>query len=226
MNRHLVRVVLTVGFLALPLVTRAQDATLTGTITDTTGGVLPGVTITAIHEESGNTFVGVTDGSGVFRLPVRIGLYRVTGRTDGLYNCRRTGLQVQVGQLVTLSFQMAPSTVQETVTVTGEAPLIEVNTSTAAANIDQRQMQELPLNGRNWLDLTLLAPGSRANTAARRRSRARRWRSRSTWMASRSPTAWPARASDSRASAAIRSLNSSSSRTASTPHRAARWAWW
>src|SRR5262249_58699704 len=49
-------------------------------------------------------------------------------------------------------------------TVTGEAPLINTTMSTAAANIDQRQMQELPLNGRNWLDLTLLAPGSRANT--------------------------------------------------------------
>jgi hypothetical protein len=163
MNRHLVRIVLTAGFLALPLVTHAQDATLTGAITDTTGGVLPGVTITAFHEESGNTFVGVTDGSGVFRLPVRIGLYRVTAELPGFTTVARTGLQVQVGQLVTLMLQMSPSSVQETVTVTGEAPLIEVTQSTAAANIDQRQMQELPLNGRNWLDLTLLAPGSRAN---------------------------------------------------------------
>ena len=63
-----------------------------------------------------------------------------------------------------MTLQMAPSTVQETVTVTGEAPLIDVTTSDGLANIDQRQMQELPLNGRNWLDLTLLAPGSRANT--------------------------------------------------------------
>ena len=71
---------------------------------------------------------------------------------------------MQVGQLATMTLQMAPSSVQETVTVTGEAPLINITTSTATANIDQRQMQELPLNGRNWLDLTLLAPGSRANT--------------------------------------------------------------
>ena len=164
MNRHLIRVALTAGFLALPLVTHAQEATLTGTITDTTGAVLPGVTITAIHEEAGNTFVGVTDVSGVFRLPVRVGPYRLTAELPGFATVSRTGLQVLVGQLVTLMLQMAPSTVQETVTVTGEAPLIEVTQSTAAANIDQRQMQELPLNGRNWLDLTLLAPGSRANS--------------------------------------------------------------
>ena len=170
MNRHglpviVLQVLATVTLLLLPLAAQAQEATLTGTITDTTGAVLPGVTITAFHEDSGNTFVGVTDGSGVFRLPVRIGPYRLSAELTGFTTVTRTGLQMQVGQLVTLTLQMAPSTVQETVTVTGEAPLIEVTTSTAAANIDQRQMQELPLNGRNWLDLTLLAPGSRANTA-------------------------------------------------------------
>ena len=80
---------------------------------------------------------------------------------------RARGLQMQVGQQATVNLQMAPSNLQETVTVTGEAPLIDLTTSTAAANIDQRQMQELPLNGRNWLDLTLLAPGSRANAGWR-----------------------------------------------------------
>ena len=158
------RVLATATLLLLPFAAHAQEATLTGTITDTTGGVLPGVTITAFHEESGNTFVGVTDTAGVFRLPVRIGPYRVTAELQGFATVTRTGLQMQVGQLVELTLQMAPSTVQETVTVTGEAPLIEVTTSAASTNIDQRQMQELPLNGRNWLDLTLLAPGSRANT--------------------------------------------------------------
>ena len=59
--------------LALPLPALAQEATLSGTVTDTTGGVLPGVTITATHEASGNTFTAVTDGAGAFRCPVRIG---------------------------------------------------------------------------------------------------------------------------------------------------------
>ncbi len=168
MNRRvlgvIVQVCATAIVLALPIAAHAQDATLTGTITDATGAVLPGVTVTAIHEEAGNTFVVVTDGSGVFRLPVRIGPYRVTAELQGFATVTRTGLQMLVGQLVNLMLQMAPSTIQETVTVTGEAPLVDVTSSTASVNIDQRQMQELPLNGRNWLDLTLLAPGSRANT--------------------------------------------------------------
>src|SRR5262245_14048576 len=152
-----------VGMLVLPVTGYAQDATLNGTVTDSTGGVLPGVTITATNEETGNTFVATTDGSGEFRVPVRIGVYRLTAELQGFTTVTRTGVQIQVGQLATMTLQMSPSSVQETVTVTGEAPLINITTSTATANIDQRQMQELPLNGRNWLDLTLLAPGSRPN---------------------------------------------------------------
>jgi len=164
MKRQILWVLVTAILLALPLSVYAQEATVTGTITDSTGGVLPGVTVTAINDESGNTFVAVTDTAGTFRLPLRIGLYRITAELTGFATVARTGLQMQVGQQTTVDLRMAPSNLQETVTVTGEAPLINTTSSTAAANIDQRQMQELPLNGRNWLDLTLLAPGSRANT--------------------------------------------------------------
>ena len=84
-----------------------------------------------------------------------------------------------------MTLQMSPSSVQETVTVTGEAPLINITTSTATANIDQRQMQELPLNGRNWLDLTLLAREVARTREVKRRFPARRPRSRSIWTVSR-----------------------------------------
>ena len=66
--------VLVGAFLILPVAAYAQDATLNGTVTDSTGGVLPGVTITATNDETGNTFVAITDGSGEFRVPVRIGV--------------------------------------------------------------------------------------------------------------------------------------------------------
>ena len=62
-----------IALLALPVVAHAQEATLTGTVTDTTGGVLPGVTVTAVHEASGISFEAVTDERGVFRMPARIG---------------------------------------------------------------------------------------------------------------------------------------------------------
>ena len=141
----------------------AQEATLSGTLTDSTGGVLPGVTVTALNEASGNTFVAVTDERGSFRLPVRIGNYRVTVELAGFTTINRSGLELLVGQTVVANFQMALATVAETVVVTGESPLVNTTTSTVGSNIDPRQMQELPLNGRNWMDLTLLAPGARRN---------------------------------------------------------------
>jgi len=68
---------------------------------------------------------------------------------------------VLVGQTVTVSLQMAPGGVEETVTVTGETPLVNTTSSTLAGNVDPRQVAELPVAGRNFMALTLLAPGSR-----------------------------------------------------------------
>ena len=62
--------------IALPQIAVAQEAVLSGTVTDSTGGVLPGVTVTAVHTATGNSFLAVTDERGGFRTPVRIGQYR------------------------------------------------------------------------------------------------------------------------------------------------------
>ena len=140
----------------------AQEANFHGTVTDATGGVLPGVTITAVHAASGNTFTTVTDERGEFRLPVRVGGYTITAELSGFTTVNQS-VQILVGQTAEVDVQMKPSSVQETVTVTGEAPLVDTTTSTVGANIDPRQVQELPINGRNWMDLTLLAPGARRN---------------------------------------------------------------
>ena len=69
------RLIVLGAILTLPLTAHAQEATLSGTATDTTGGALPGVTITATHEASGNTFTAVTDARGEYRMPLRVGIY-------------------------------------------------------------------------------------------------------------------------------------------------------
>lgn len=164
MTRRGVRLLIVIGAIcALPALVDAQEATVSGTVTDATGGVLPGVTVTALHEASGNTFVAVTDERGVYRIPVRVGVYRITSQLAGFATVSQTGLELLVGQQALVNMQMAPSAVQESVTVTGEAPLVDMTTSTRGGNIDPRQMEQLPLNGRNWMDLALLAPGSRRN---------------------------------------------------------------
>ena len=144
----------------------AQEAVLTGTVADSTGGVLPGVTVTATHQATGNRFVAVTDERGVYRIPGRVGAYELVAELSGFSTVMRAGIQLLVGQTLTVSLQMAPSTLTETVTVSAEAPLISVSTSSLGGNINPEQVQELPVQGRNWLQLAVLAPGSRMNPAA------------------------------------------------------------
>src|SRR5438552_18530801 len=80
------RCLLALAILFLPVPGFAQEATVTGTIVDQTGGVLPGVTVTAVHETTGNTFVAVTDERGIYRVPVRVGTYRMVMAGPGLAN--------------------------------------------------------------------------------------------------------------------------------------------
>jgi hypothetical protein len=159
----ILRYVLALAVLALPAGAFAQEATVTGTITDTTGGVLPGVTVTAVHGTTGFTLEAVTDERGAFRMPARIGTYRVTAIVPGFTNATRAAVAVSVGQTVTVNLQMSPGGLTESVTVTGEAPLIDVTTSSLGSNISQAQMEELPINGRNWQDLAMLAVGNKVN---------------------------------------------------------------
>lgn len=154
------RFLLVCAVLALPGVGYAQEAVLTGTVTDSTGAVLPGVTVTAVLEATGNTFEAVTDGRGTYTIPVRVGAYRIKAVLQGFGPVARTGVQLLVGQTVTVNLQMAPGAVTETVTVSGEAPLINTTTSSLGGNIDSRQVAEMPVAARNWMALTMLAPGS------------------------------------------------------------------
>ena len=154
------------AILVLPVIVYGQEATVSGTVMDVTGGVLPGVTVTAVHEASGNAFEAVTDGQGGYRLPARAGVYRLTAALAGFGTATQSGIEVLVGQQLVVNLRLAPSSLQESVTVTGDAPLIDVVRSELGANIDSRQMSELPVNGRNWMDLTMLAAGSRVNAVS------------------------------------------------------------
>src|SRR5579884_1169607 len=116
---------LVLALLALPLALYAQavqQATLSGTVKDNTGGVLPGVTVTAVNQDSGISFVSVTDEHGVYRIPVRAGVYKITAELSGFNTQTRMGVELLLGKQLALDFTMSVSGLQENVTVTGEAP--------------------------------------------------------------------------------------------------------
>ena len=98
-------------------------------------------------------------------IAVRVGVYQVRAVLPGFTSATQTGIEVLVGQTAVLNLQMSPGSVAEAVTVTAQTPLIET-TSSLGGNVDPRQVQELPVNGRNWIALSLLAPGSRTNPSA------------------------------------------------------------
>ena len=165
MAAHLVRrILLWCALVAIPAAAHAQEAVLTGTVADSTGGVLPGVTVAAVNDATGNRFEAVTDERGIYRILARVGAYQIVAELQGFTTVTRTGVQVLVGQTVAINLQMAPSSLQETITVTAEAPLLDVTTSSLGGNVDPQQVQELPVAGRNWMALALLAPGSRTSS--------------------------------------------------------------
>ena len=159
-SRTLVRVLIASLVLVLPAFALAQEAVVSGTITDSSGAVLPGASVRAVHEATGNAFETITDERGAFRLAVRVGTVQVAVALAGFTPQTRTA-ELLIGQTAVVNVQLALSSIAESVTVTGAVPLIETTTSTIGGNVDPRQVQELPVNGRNYIALALLAPGSR-----------------------------------------------------------------
>ena len=160
--------ILPVGVLSILLTTATAGAQLStaqvsGRVADESGAVLPGVTVTALNLENGNTFVDVSDAAGNYRLALRPGLYKVTAELPGFTPAVRDKLELLIGQRATIDLRLTLSGLAENITVTGEAPLVDTSTSRVGGNIDRRQVEELPVNGRNFVDLTMLAPGSRSN---------------------------------------------------------------
>lgn len=143
----------------------AQDAFVTGVISDTTGGALPGVTVTVVHDATGNTFVVVTDVRGSFRVPARVGPHRISAELPGFTTMAKS-VELLVGQTATVNIEMAAAAIEAAVTVIAEAPLINITGSSLGGNVDPRQVQELPVQGRNWMALAMLAPGSRMTSDA------------------------------------------------------------
>src|SRR5262245_46164529 len=107
-TRALGRLIFAALLLLIPTSGYAQEATLTGTVTDSTGGVLPGVTVTALQEATGNRFVAITDETGRFRVPVRVGGYQLTAELQGFATVTRGNVQLLLGQTANVNLQMTP----------------------------------------------------------------------------------------------------------------------
>jgi len=138
----------------------AQNAQIIGTLKDQTGGVLPGATVTARNQDTGLLRTAVTNTDGGYQLPaLPPGSYTITAELAGFSSAARTDFVLVIEQAAVLDFSLRTATLSETITVTGEAPIIDARASAVASSISNEQIQDLPVASRRWIDLAMLTPG-------------------------------------------------------------------
>lgn len=145
----------------MPAFSQAANGNLTGSVKDDQGNPLPGVNVSAKNTETGLERTDVTDETGTYRISsVPFGTYDITASITGFATMVKSDVRVDVARTVAIDFGMKLSTTGETVEVTGEAPLIEKSESHIATIVTPEQVQNLPLNGRQFASLAALAPGT------------------------------------------------------------------
>ncbi|PYR04229.1 MAG: hypothetical protein DMG00_24130, partial [Acidobacteria bacterium] len=147
--------------LALAAPAYAQNAQIVGTVKDATGGVVPGATVTAKNGDTGFARSAVTEANGEYRLPsLPPGRYSVTTELTGFSTETRPDIVLIIEQTAIINFTLKTAALAETVTVTGESPIVDVTRSDVSTAVSTQQIQDLPVASRRWIDLAMLTPGT------------------------------------------------------------------
>ncbi|HKV98555.1 MAG TPA: carboxypeptidase-like regulatory domain-containing protein [Vicinamibacterales bacterium] len=158
--RRLTLAAVLVGALAAPVAAQDFRGSIVGTITDATGGVLPGVTVTITNSETGIAQTVVTDVKGLYTvLYLNAGTYSVTAQLSGFKKVVRGGMEVKVGEPTRVDLTLETGVMSETVTVQAETPLLNTTTGISGTTINAKQIAQLPLGDGTAYMLTRLAPG-------------------------------------------------------------------
>ncbi len=133
--------------------------TILGTVTDSSGAVIPGATITITNTSTNLGAAVVSNDDGYFVAPnLLVGAYSVSATKEGFKKALRSGVQLEVDQRAEINLTLEAGAVSETVEVSSQAPLVDTTTATFGKVVENRRVQDLPVNGRNALSLVLLAP--------------------------------------------------------------------
>jgi hypothetical protein len=139
-------------------------ATITGRVTDSSDAVVPNTNLQIKNTETNEITVAVTNADGNYTVPLlRPGTYSISTQVPGFKASTRTGVVLSVGQVATINIVLELGNVSEQIIVTGEAPLLDTATANRGAVIDNQQVTEFPLNGRNPFMLSVLAAGVNYN---------------------------------------------------------------
>jgi Carboxypeptidase regulatory-like domain len=132
---------------------------ITGLVTDSTGGAVVGAAVTVTNPQTNFTRTEVTNTAGLYNFPSLLpGVYNIRVEISGFQSEIRNNVELQVQQVARLDFQLQVGAVTQAVEVTGGAPLLNTEDATIGTVIENQRIVDLPLNGRNFLQLVALSP--------------------------------------------------------------------
>ena len=153
---------LLVMFSAVPALAQSQAANgaIEGTVRDSSGGVLPGVTVAVVNIDTGTQRIVVTNESGLYRaVLLPLGRYRMTAELPGFKKHEQDGIELGAGRTAEINFTLQVGDLNETVSVTSDAPIVDPAKIDLGRNLNEREVKNLPLVSRNPYNFALLQPG-------------------------------------------------------------------
>jgi hypothetical protein len=151
---------LVLSFSSSPLFAQTATSRVRGVVTDTLGGLVPGATVTATHEDTGLERTAVSNGSGQYAFDAMpLGKYTITLTLQGFKKFQSSGNELKVGEPLTVDVTLEPGALSEEVTITASSVLVQTAEPSLGQVLDTKPIEDLPLNGRNPLHLMALMPG-------------------------------------------------------------------
>ncbi|MEO8052638.1 MAG: carboxypeptidase-like regulatory domain-containing protein, partial [Acidobacteriota bacterium] len=161
---------------------QAPTGTITGSVTDPSGAVITGASVTLTNSATNIRRNTVTNDNGLFNLAaLPPGVYALQIEAKGFPKQLRDGIELQVGQVAKIDFALQIGNVAETIEVTGGAPILQAESAELGTVIENKRIVDLPLNGRNYLQLASLTPGATTNGPASSQGQQRMGGSRNTF---------------------------------------------
>ena len=150
-----------VMLLPAPTFGQSDQGRIAGSVRDQTNAFVAGTTVTVKNEKTGEERTAATNGQGLFVVTgLRPSTYTIRVERSGFNPIEYTAMPLAVGQELTLDFELKPAGVEEAVTVVGTAPVLDISSAKLGVNVSEREVQELPVNGRQMSQLMLQAPGA------------------------------------------------------------------
>lgn len=147
-------------FWAITVYSQVTTGTISGTVSDSSGGVLPRAKIGITNEGTGAVRTALSGPNGYYSVPLlTVGSYKVAASIEGFQTGVRSGIVLTVGREAVVDMKLQVGAVTQTVEVTGEAPLVQTTEATVSYLVSDQTLRDLPLNGRDMSQLILLNPG-------------------------------------------------------------------